>query len=218
MTKPFKLHLKRIQQIWCYRRGDQLPLWPEEIRCAPNEFLRSALFNARNRNQKRRYLRQETLAIIGKGRITYTGEELRQDDATVWLQLLQMASDTTLGAVVEFTPYSFCQAVGWTPSGETYAHLRKCLTRLQATALAFYAERTKHTVSLSMIPAFSWLDESTGKPLPRYRVKLAPELAALFHGQHAFTPDCRHHADRDIIGRCLPDHRGSRARERAWAS
>ena len=184
MHKPIKLYLKRIQQIRGYQRGDQLPLWPEEIRCAPNEFLRSALFNARNRNQKRRYLRQETLSIIGKGRITYTGEELRQDDATIWLQLIQMASDTTLGAVVEFTPYSFCKAVGWTPSGETYAHLRKCLTRLQASALAFYAERTKHTISLSMIPAFCWQDESTGKPLPRYRVKLAPELAALFHGQH----------------------------------
>ena len=184
MHKPIKLYLKRIQQIKGYQRGDQLPIWPEEVRCAPTEFLRSALFNARNRNQKRRYLRQETLAIIGKGRITYTGEELRQDDATVWLQLVQMASDTTLGAVVEFTPYSFCQAVGWTPSGETYTHLRKCLTRLQATALAFYAERTRHTISLSMIPAFCWRDESTGKPLPRYQVKLAPELAALFHGQH----------------------------------
>lgn len=98
MHKPIKLYLKRIQQIRGYQRGDQLPLWPEEVRCAPNEFLRSALFNARNRNQMRRYLRQETLAIIGKGRITYTGEELRQDDATVWLQLIQMASDTTLGA------------------------------------------------------------------------------------------------------------------------
>lgn len=184
MTQPITHYLKRIRQLKGYQRGGQLPLWPEEIRCAPNEFLRSALFNARNRNQRRRYLRQETLAIIGKGRITYTGEELRQDDATVWLQLIQMASDTTLGEPVEFIPYSFCKAVGWTPSGETYAHLRKCLTRLQATALAFYAERTMRIISLSMIPAFCWQDESTGKPLPRYQVKLTPELAALFHGQH----------------------------------
>ena len=124
------------------------------------------------------------MAIIGGGRITYTGEELRQDDATVWLQLVQMARDTQLGSPVEFTPYSFCKAVGWTPAGETYAHLRKCLTRLQATALAFYAERTRHTISLSMIPAFNWRDERTGKSLPLYQVNLAPELAALFHGQH----------------------------------
>ena len=91
------------QQFKAWMRGEQLPLWPEGIRCAPNEFLRSALFNARNRNQRRRYLQQETLAIIGSGRITYTGEELRQDDATVWLQLIQMARDTPLGSSVEFT-------------------------------------------------------------------------------------------------------------------
>ncbi|MBI5438721.1 MAG: hypothetical protein HY936_07215 [Nitrosomonadales bacterium] len=59
MTKPIKLYLKRIQQLRGYQRGDPLPLWPEEIRCAPNWFLRSALFNACNRNQKRRYLRQQ---------------------------------------------------------------------------------------------------------------------------------------------------------------
>lgn len=184
MTQPIAHHLKRLQQLQGYQRGEQLPLWPEDVRCAPNELLRSALFNARNRNQPRRYLRQETLAVIGGGRIIYTGEELRQDDATVWLQLLQMAGDTPLGTAVEFTPYSFCMSVGWTPSGETYAHLRKCLTRLQATALAFYAERTRHTISLSMIPVFCWQDDASGKPLPRYQVKLAPELAVLFHGRH----------------------------------
>ena len=119
MTQPIAHHIKLLQQLQGYQRGEQLPLWPEDVRCAPNEFLRSALFNARNRKQPRRYLRQETLAIIGGGRITYTGEELRQDDATVWLQLLQMAADTSPGAVVEFTPYRFCLAVGWTPSGET---------------------------------------------------------------------------------------------------
>lgn len=176
MTKPIKLYLKRIQQIRGYQRGDQLPLWPEEVRCAPNEFLRSALFNARNRNQMRRYLRQETLALIGKGRITYTGEELRQDDATVWLQLIQMASDTTLGAVVEFTPYSFCQAVGWTPSGETYAHLRKCLTRLQATALTFYAERTG---SASNSKAFCRIKGLESGAEPLYYPALRQDTATL---------------------------------------
>lgn len=185
MPQPISKYLNpRQQRFKSWMRGEQLPLWPADFRCAPNEFLRSALFNARNRNQPRRYLRQETLAMIGKGRITFTGEELRQDDATVWLQLVQMASATPLGHVVEFTPYSFCKAVGWMPTGNAYVHLRKCLTRLQATALAFYAERTQHTLSLSMIPIFCWQDERTGNPLPRYQVKLASQLAALFAGNH----------------------------------
>lgn len=184
MPTPIRGPRNLQQRIAAWHRGEQLPLWPADVRCAPNEFMRSALFNARNRNQPRRYLRQEAVAVIGNGRITYTGEELRQDDATVWLQLVQLARDSPLGDVVEFTPYAFCKAVGWHPTGEAYAHLRKCLTRLQATALAFYAERTRRTVSLSMIPTFCWQDESTGDPLPRYRVMLAKDLAALFQGNH----------------------------------
>jgi hypothetical protein len=167
-----------------WQRGEQLPIWPADVRCAPNEFLRSALFNARNRNQPRRLLKGVVLAMIGSGRITYTGEELRQDDATVWLQLVQMASTTPLEAVVEFTPHAFCKAVGWTPTGDAYAHLRKCLTRLQATSLSFYSERTKFGVSLNMIPEFSWQDPDTGRTLARYQVKLAGRLADLFKGNH----------------------------------
>jgi hypothetical protein len=178
--KLFPAH-ERFKNV---QRGEQLPFWPAEVRCAPNEFLRSALFNARNRNQPRRYLDGVVLAMLGKGRITYRGEELRQDDATVWLQLVKFAAEIPLGNYVEFTPHAFCKAVGWTPTGDAYAHLRKCLSRLQATSLAFYAERTQVTISLSMIPEFCWQDLGTGKPLPRYKVKLASQLAELFKGHH----------------------------------
>jgi hypothetical protein len=184
MAKQIKKFLPAHERFKNVQRGEQLPFWPSEVRCAPNEFLRSALFNARNRNQPRRYLDGVVLAMLGKGRITYRGEELRQDDCTVWLQLVKFAAEIPLGAYVEFTPHAFCKAVGWTPTGDAYAHLRKCLSRLQATSLAFYAERTQVTISLSMIPEFCWQDLGTGKPLPRYKVKLAGQLAELFKGHH----------------------------------
>ena len=184
MAKQIGKLLPAHERFKNIQRGEQLPFWPSEVRCAPNEFLRSALFNARNRNQPRRYLNDVVLAMLGKGRITYRGEELRQDDATVWLQLVKFAAEIPLGEYVEFTPHAFCKAVGWTPTGDAYAHLRKCLSRLQATSLAFYAERTQITISLSMIPEFSWQDLGTGKPLPRYKVKLAGKLAELFKGHH----------------------------------
>ncbi len=184
MAKQIGKLLPAHERFKNVQRGEQLPFWPGEVRCAPNEFLRSALFNARNRNQPRRYLDGVVLAMLGKGRITYRGEELRQDDATVWLQLVKFAAEIPLGEYVEFTPHSFCKAVGWTPTGDAYAHLRKCLSRLQATSLAFYAERTQITISLSMIPEFCWQDLGTGKPLPRYKVKLASQLAELFKGHH----------------------------------
>ena len=184
MAKQIGKFLPALQRFKNAQRGDKLHLWPREESCETNEFLRSALFNARNRNQPRRHMNDVVLAMLGKGRISYRGEELRQDDATVWLQLVQFATESPLGEYVEFTPNAFCKAVGWSPSGDAYVHLRKCLSRLQATSLAFYAERTQITISLSMIPEFCWQDLGTGKPLRRYKVKLAKQLAELFKGHH----------------------------------
>lgn len=86
----------------------QLPLWAEAMRRMPNELLRSALFSARNRKQPRAYLKSADIAVLFDGCITYLGEELRQDDETVWLQLIHLAKERPVGSVVEFTPYSFC--------------------------------------------------------------------------------------------------------------
>src|SRR5690554_6793973 len=63
----------------------QLPIWGDDRRGLPNEIVRSSLFNARNRNIQRQYLRAVEIAVIGDGSITYTGDELRQDDETVYM-------------------------------------------------------------------------------------------------------------------------------------
>lgn len=104
----------------------QLPLWAEALRCLPNEIAHSALFNAKNRRQPRLYLENCEIAVIGDGRITFTGRELRQDDETVWLQLVHLAKERPLGNLVEFTPYSLCKAIGWTIDGRSYKRLSSC--------------------------------------------------------------------------------------------
>jgi hypothetical protein len=161
----------------------QLPLWAEALRCLPNEIAHSALFNAKNRKQPRVYLKQSEIAVIGDGKITYTGEELRQDDETVWLQLIHLAKERPLGNTVDFTPYALCSAVGWSIDGRSYKRLRQCLDRMQATSLSIYSSRLKEGVSLSMIPMFKWCDEA-GKALTKYQVKIAPELVTLFGEVH----------------------------------
>lgn len=161
----------------------QLPLWPEALRALPNEIVRSALFNARNRKQPRAYLKKAEILVIGEGRITYQGEELRQDDETVWLQLIHMAKEHPLGHPVEFTPYSLCKAIGWTICNGSYERLRACLDRMQATSLAVYSKRLKEGVSLSMIPVFAWQDENK-QTLKKYRVQVAPQLVELFGDVH----------------------------------
>jgi hypothetical protein len=158
----------------------QLPVWGDSSRGAPNEILRSALFNVRNRTQKRQAFKKVQIAIIGEGEITYTGEELRQDDETVWLQLVHLAREFPLGELVEFTAYSFIKSLGWSNSAKSYKRLRDCLERMQATALTIYSKRLSEGVSLSIIPFFAWRQGNNGPPLPKYQVRIAPELVELF--------------------------------------
>ena len=166
----------------------QLPLWGNEIRCMPNEILRSALFNARNRNQPRRYLKNETIAILDQSaRITFTGEELRQNDESVWLQLIHLAKDIPIGNAIEFTAYSMVQALRLTksyPSSNHIEQLCSSLQRMQATSLSINSPRLGRAVSLSMIPKFEWREESTGIRLHTWRVFIAPELVELFGDVH----------------------------------
>jgi hypothetical protein len=162
----------------------QLPLWPDVVRSLPNEILRSALFNARNRKTARAMMKSEPIAIIGDGRITYRGEELRQDDETVWLQLVHLARQHVVGQLVEFTAHSFCKAIGWSINNKSYNRLKECLQRMQATGLDVYSKRLDRGVSLSMIPLFEYEDSEMQKKLPRWRVRLAPELVDLFGNEH----------------------------------
>lgn len=162
----------------------QLPLWGDELRALPNELVRSALFNARNRRQKRADLSQAEIMVIGDGRITYSGKELRQDDETVWLQLIHLAKEKPLGKPIEFSPYSLCKAIRWSINGRSYKRIKECLTRMQANAVEIYSTRLKEGVSLSMIPTFRWKDHTTGKALTHYQVTIAPALLELFGDVH----------------------------------
>ena len=161
-----------------------LPMWPDDMRCMPNELLRSALFTAKNRKQPREILKLAPIYTIGTGNITYTGEELRQDDETVWLQLIHLAKEQQAGSSIEFTPYAFCKAIKWSLNGQSYNRLRTLLTRMQATALSVYSKRLSKGVSLSMIPSFEYQDIQTGQSLNRWRVQIAPQLVEIFGDVH----------------------------------
>ena len=172
-----------------------LPFWPAKFRALPNEIFRSALFNARNRRRKREYLKDHEIYVIGDGRITYTGEELRQDDETVWLQLIQLAKSQPLGESVRFTARSFLLAIGWPVKIQSYVRLRDCLTRMQATSLQVVVKRLSESNergeedgrAMSMIPVFEWRDPRTGAALKRYSVQLAPQLVDLYGSKGYFT-------------------------------
>jgi len=163
----------------------QLPLWADEVRALPNESCRAALFTVR-RARKRRVYTDESIFVVGDGKIGYTGIELRaENDELVWLQVLHYAKDFPLGRWVEFTPYQLCKDIGWTPTGPNYKLLRECLLRLKATALTVESKRLAGGLALSLIGDFLWKD-AAGKVRTRYAVQVPAEIREWF-GEHNFT-------------------------------
>lgn len=156
-----------------------LPEWPETQRAMPNEILRSALFNCRNRNQARQFLKDAEIAMIGDGQVIYRGEELRQDDELVWLHLMHLAKKVSLGSCVCFTPYSFVKMLGWPIKGQSYERLRTCLSRMQATAIRFQSKRIGSFISVSLILKFRSKND-VNENLPRWEVWVGEEMRLLF--------------------------------------
>lgn len=160
-------------------RPKYLPEWPECQRAMPNEILRSALFNCRNRKQPRKFMKDVEIAVIGDGQVIYRGEELRQDDELVWLNLMHLAKNNHLGACVDFTPYSFVKALGWPIKGQNYERLRICLSRMQATAIRIQSKRLGCFISVSLIHKFRSKNEQN-ETLSRWEVWVGEEMRLLF--------------------------------------
>lgn len=160
-------------------RPKYLPEWPDSQRALPNEILRSALFTCRNRKQPRMFIKDEEIAVIGDGQVVYRGEELRQDDELVWMHLMHLMKKLPLGECVEFTPYAFVKALGWSIKGQNYERLRTSLSRMQATALRIQSRRLNCFISISLIQKFLSRNDRD-ESLHRWQVWVGKEMQLLF--------------------------------------
>lgn len=165
----------------------KFPFWPSESRASPNEFLRCALFNARNKTVKRTYWSAKTplkIPILGGGSIEYVGEELRQLDEKVWLHLIHLGRKGPAGERVEFVAKQFCEEIGWPLCKSSYDQLRVCLRRLQATAVTVVSDRLAVGVTLSLVMECEYKDKLRNPELRRWWVMIDPRLITLFGGKH----------------------------------
>lgn len=106
----------------------QLQLWPDRVRGLPNPMARSALFTVSNK--PRRDFKNQALVSTSDFTIYYTGEELRQVDEDVFLQIVHLARLKPLGEVVEVTGYQLLKALGWGTNSRDYKRLRESIERL----------------------------------------------------------------------------------------
>lgn len=107
----------------------QLPLWPNAKRGTPNSFLRSALFSA-IQTKDRKYIDGVELASQEGTRIKYTGQQLNQEDLTLWETLVHLAKEHPLGNVCSFTAHGILKAMDLNTGGDEHARLHKGIIRL----------------------------------------------------------------------------------------
>ncbi|OWY39385.1 hypothetical protein CEK28_08685 [Xenophilus sp. AP218F] len=174
---------KQTQQL-------ELPIWGDPYRAMPNELVRSALFAVRDKRAARTYVKNHEVAMIGKGKLFYTGEELSQDDETVWMHLVNLARESGINTTVKFTPYSFNKAIGWTTNQAGYKRLRESLDRLKFGGITLVNQRITENgiqiseaggLSISLLRRFTWQGPD-GAPATVYTAELEREAAVLFSG------------------------------------
>ena len=154
-----------------------LPHIPFDKRIIPNDMIRSSLFCVSNHNCKREYLKSKKLCSFHSTEIIYTGEELRQDDEDVWLQIIYTAAQAQSN-YTEFRPYTFLSEVGWPKRTQYKDVLKTSLTRMSATTLELYNRDFDKGIGFSLIRKFEWC--KNGEKLKKWKVWLEPEVVKLF--------------------------------------
>lgn len=158
----------------------QLPLWREDVRGLPNSLARSALFNVANKKKQREFFKKKLIASVKGVEIVYQGEELRQMDEDVFLQMLHISRMQPLGEWVEFKAHAFLKALGWSPNSRSYDRLRECLIRLSTTTLTVRFDNGNQGYGGSLVRKFVWTEEDGTTKLQFWRVWLEKEIISLF--------------------------------------
>jgi hypothetical protein len=149
-----------------------LPAWSETKRGTPNTFLRSALFSA-IQSKDRVDMKGVVLASQSGVIVTYTGEQLNQDDLTVWETLVHLAKEEPLGTICEFSTYEILKTLNLGLGGDERNRLHRIIIRLNACSVQI--QHAGKTFFGSLIES-GFRDDKT----QRYIIKLSQELIKLY--------------------------------------
>ncbi len=116
-----------------------LPSWPDNKRGTPNTFLRSALFSA-VQSKNRVDMKDNILASTSNITIRYTGEQLNQEDLTLWETLVHLSKSDPLESICEFSCYEILKSMKLNTGSLDYARLDDGIRRL-ATAIVDINDR-----------------------------------------------------------------------------
>ena len=151
----------------------KLPNWPESKRGTPNSFLRSALFSA-IQSKDRVFLYGVVLASQEGITVKFTGQQLNQEDLTLWETLVHLAKDEPLGNICNFTAYDILKTMGLGDGGIEREILHKGIIRLTGGVVEISLNGSRAYFS-SLIDS-GVKDEITG----HYTIQLNRQLIKLY--------------------------------------
>jgi TrfA protein len=118
----------------------QLPLWRDDRRGTPNDFLRSALFAA-IQGKDRKHLTKALIYSQKNLTIKFTGLQLNQEDLDVYQAILHCSRQMPLGVESHFTGYGLLKALGLSTGGAMHERLENSIHRLANCSLTIETDK-----------------------------------------------------------------------------
>ena len=155
------------------------PLWTEDRRGVPNPFIRGGLFTTR-RSTARESIKSQRIASLSNYAINYSGEELRQDDLSLWICLLTRSRGAKIGQPIYFSAYGMIKDLGWRMHSDNYEKLRQSIERMKLTSVNVLTNNSKGGYAGSLIRdyAFDAIDDNGDV---KWMVRLEPAITELFN-------------------------------------
>lgn len=150
----------------------QLPICFDDKRATPNSFIRSALFSA-VQAKDRTFLNGIDIESQDGITVNFKGEQLNQDDLTLWMALIHLTKGKPLGSVVTLSAHSILKAIDLSTGGDQHKQLHEGIRRLNGSSVQITHLKKKYIGTL-IKEAFQ--DEETG----HYAIVLNPNLIQLF--------------------------------------
>lgn len=152
--------------------------WTSDRRGVPNPLIRGGLFCSRL-SAARATCKSENIASLSNSNVIYTGEELRQDDLSVWMSIINKGRNLPPGSPIMFTAYELIKDMKWRIHSESYTRLKECIERLKATSLKITTKDEKAAYAGSLIRDFTF-DAMSDEGRPKWQVRLEPTIVKLF--------------------------------------
>jgi hypothetical protein len=158
------------------KTGEALRYWPDGVAAMPTQFSRVALFSVIQRG-RRKFFNDQKLESRADVHVQYTGDQLDQADADLWLAILRKGRGLPIGQRMYLSSGELLKETGRLVGGSGRVWLASSLGRLSKAFLMVQITKKngcKVTVNCHLMS--SGVDHDTGRTF----IRLDPEGANLF--------------------------------------